>query len=195
VERVPAERALIGPNSNHTNHCIRVVEKFKGHRESGAVMQSRTRAGTDTGVGTRTGVGAQTGVGTRTTKSAHTHRSRHTHNQVNTHLECKIFCISPASIKIFCISPALIQNILHLAAPRSKSSTFLIQNLLYSDAPDQNPLPLIGFPAVRSCSTSAVSLHSAKEARAVLCSRRARKLMELRTRKLTELRRAWSLQG
>jgi hypothetical protein len=65
------------PNDNHTNHCVRVVEKFKGHRESEAVMQPRTRAGTDTGVGTRTGVGAQTGVGTRTTKSAHSQESAH----------------------------------------------------------------------------------------------------------------------
>jgi hypothetical protein len=128
-----------GSRRRHHTGVVDTTQESQTPHKSG---RSHTRVGADTtqrvDAGTREL--AQAPQATRHTRtgvaqpSRHTHRSRTTmsapaqpcrqRTTKSTHLECKIFRISPASIKIFCISPASIQNILHLAAPQSKSFAF-----------------------------------------------------------------------
>jgi hypothetical protein len=158
-------------NGNHTNHGVRVVKKFKGIGNQGQLCSHEP--------------GQAQAQESAHAQESHNHvgnaqPSRHNAKYFAFHQpRSKSFAFRRPRSKIFCIWLPLDQNLC--------ISTFLIQNLLYSDAPGPNSLPLISFPAVGSYSTPAVSLHSSREVRAVLCSRRARKLMELR--------RARSLQG
>jgi hypothetical protein len=62
-------------------------------------------------------------------------------------LECKYFGFRQPPSKSFS-SDRLLIKILHF-----------VQNHLHFDAADQNPLDLMGFPVIGSCSTPAASLH------------------------------------
>jgi hypothetical protein len=92
--------------------------------------------------------------------------SRHTHTR------SKIFWISTASIKIFCIQQFQMQNIFGFDSLDQTLLGSTASNIKYfalifcnSNAPDQNPLGLIGFLVIGSCRILAATLHPSPDRR------------------------------